>query len=136
MTIHTTPQLTGPIQMSRASFNIPVKPSACPAGFREALIAQLDMHRADAAFPTDGRLTIDMEMLTEGPPLTELTDVLTLAWKAAAEQCQECYYCGQAATHYIVLPQAPRFLCDPCATICRDVMGEARGPMPIEEIAL
>ena len=133
MTIHATPQLTGPIQMSRASFNIPVDASACPAGFREALIAQLDLHWADAAFPADGRLTIDMEMLTEGAPLIELTDVLNLAWKAAAEQCWECYYCGEVASHYIFLPQAPRFLCDPCATICRDVMGEARGPMPIEE---
>ena len=133
MTIHTTPQLTGPITLSRASFNIPVNASACPAGFREALIAQLDLHWADAAFPADGRLTIEMELLTEDPPLTELKDVLNLAWKAAADLCRECYYCGQAATHYIFLPQAPRFLCDPCATICRDVMGEARGPMPIEE---
>lgn len=135
MTIHTTPQLTGPIQLSRASFNIPVKPSACPAGFREALIAQLDVHWADASFASDGRLTVEMDMLTAGPPLTEMMDVLNQAWAAAAGQCQECYYCGQAATHYIFLPQNPRFLCDACATICRDVMAKTNGPMPIEEIA-
>jgi len=135
MTIHETPQLTGPICIKRASFNVPVEPSTCPAGFREALIAQLDVHWADASFDAGGRLTIDMEMLTGGPPLTELKDVLNQAWKAAAGQCQECYYCGQAATHYIFLPQTPRFLCDLCTTICRDVMGQARGPMPIEEIA-
>lgn len=55
------------IQLSRASFNIPVKPSACPAGFREALIAQLDVHWADASFASDGRLTVHF---TAGPPLT------------------------------------------------------------------
>ena len=60
MTIHTTPQLTGPIQMSRASFNIPVKPSACPAGFREALIAQLDVHWADASFASVSYTHLDV----------------------------------------------------------------------------
>jgi len=106
MTIHTTPQLTGPIQMSRASFNIPVKPSACPAGFREALIAQLDVHWADASFASDGRLTVEMDMLTAGPPQTEMMDVLNQAWAAAARRRPTTSSCPRTRA-FCVMPARP-----------------------------
>ncbi len=139
MTIHTTPQLIGPIGISRATFCIPVEPSACPAGFREALNAQFAEHWAVGTFVTDDLLSVDMELLTEDTPLAEMREVLDQAWQGAAERCRECDYCKGLATHYVVLPEHQRtglrFLCDTCAAVCRDT-ADAVSPMPIEERAL